>query len=81
MTVTKFGTVREFLDCFKSYNTNFIRVLDNKTDETFTAFDEDEALEEFAPVLDMEVTSVLNTFFETNEDGDGLFPGLELEVN
>ena len=81
MTEKTLLTVRDFLDSFRSDSTNFIRVLDNKTDETFTAFDEDEALEEFAPVLDMEVTSVLNTFFETNEDGDGLFPGYELEVN
>lgn len=81
MTEKTVLTVRDFLDSFRSDSTNFIRVLDNKTDETFTAFDEDEALEEFAPVLDMEVTSVLNTFFETNEDGDGLFPGYELEVN
>lgn len=77
----RFGTVREFLGQFRSDSVDFIRVRDNKTGETFTAFDEDEALEEFAPVLDMEVTSVLNTFFDTNEDGDGLWPGYELEVN
>ena len=74
-------TVRDFLDSFRSDSVNFIRVLDNKTYETFTAFDEYDALEELAPVLDMKVTSVLHTFFETNEDGDGLFPGYELEVN
>lgn len=73
-------TVREWAGCLKSDRCDYIRITDSETGNEYFAWDYSDAETEFRDIMDREVRDSLWSYYDTDDDGNGLWPGFELEI-
>lgn len=73
-------TVREWAECLKSDMCDYIRITDSETGDEYFAWDYSDAETEFRDIMDREVRDSLSSYYDTDDDGNGLWPGYELEI-
>ena len=73
-------TVREWAECLKSDSCDYIRITDSETGDEYFAWDYSDAETEFQDIMDREVKDSLSSYYEVDDDDNGLWPGYELEI-
>lgn len=73
-------TVREWAECLKSDRCDYIRITDFETGDLYFAWDYSDAETEFRDIMDREVKDSLSSYYDVDDDGNGLWPGYELEI-